>query len=69
MQGNKISNRRKELGLTQTDLANAAGVPMRAIQKYENGETKVKNMTLEYAIRLADALSIDPRELLDDNTI
>lgn len=69
MQGNKISSRRKELGLTQTYLANAARVPMRAIQKYENGETKVKNMTLEYAIRLADALGVEPRELLDDNTI
>lgn len=69
MQGNKISNRRKELGLTQTDLANAARVPMRAIQKYENGETKVKNMTLEYAIRLTDALGVEPRELLDDNII
>lgn len=55
---------RKLQGLTQAGLAKAADIPLRAIQKYESGECAINNMTLDKAIRLADALSVEPRDLL-----
>ena len=55
---------RKLQGLTQAGLAKAADIPLRAIQKYESGECAIKNMTLDKAIRLADALGVEPRDLL-----
>lgn len=36
--GEIVKARRKELGLTQTDLAQAAGVNRRSVRRLENGE-------------------------------
>lgn len=63
MKGN-LAALRKAKGLTQAGLAKEAGIPLRAIQKYEGGECALKNITLEKAVRLADALDIEPRDLL-----
>lgn len=59
-----LSDYRKAKGLTQAGLAKAADIPLRALQKYEGGECSLKNMTLDKAVRLADALDIEPRDLL-----
>ena len=59
-----LADYRKAKGLTQAGLAEATGIPLRTIQKYEGGEYAVKNMTLAFAVKIADALGIDPRELL-----
>ena len=62
----KLSEYRKAKGMTQAGLAKASGVPLRAIQKYEGGECEPENMTLGRAVRLADALGIEPRDLRDE---
>lgn len=59
-----LATLRKTRGMTQTELAKAVGIPLRALQKYESGECALKNMTLDKAVRLADTLGIDPRDLL-----
>ena len=51
--GQQIKLRRKELGMTQKDLAKKIGRHFSIINKIETGETSV---TLEYAVTFAKAL-------------
>lgn len=55
---NIITKRRKELQYTQAELAEISGIPLRTIQKYENGENSIENMTLKTAAAVAKALAI-----------
>lgn len=50
--------------MTQTQLADAAGMPYRTIQKYETGEADPENMTIATARKLAKALRVTIDELL-----
>lgn len=59
-----IKDRRKELGITQQELANMSGVNIRQIQRFENETSKLENITLINAKRLADALGISMEDLL-----
>jgi len=62
---NQLAYLRTEAHLSQSALAKSSGVNIRQIQRIENGEGKMENVTLKNAIALADALSIqDLRELL-----
>ena len=61
--GEKIRNRRLEMGLTMEDLGRAIGVQRSAINKYEKGLVEIKSKTLT---AIANALSISPVLLLDD---
>lgn len=54
--GHVIRNRRKELGLTQTQLAQLSGVGLRFISELERGKESVR---LGYAIKIASNLGID----------
>ena len=61
--GNRIRQRRKELGMTQEKLASAVYVTPQAISQWENGKT-VPDI---YKIRLiADALKMNRADLIDD---
>ena len=55
---------RKSKGITQDDLSEKSGVPKMTISKIERGVTKMENLTLINALKIADALEIDVRELL-----
>lgn len=55
---NHIKTYRKKQGLTQTDLANLAGLNIRQIQKIENGEAKTENITLKTMQAIAQALNV-----------
>lgn len=55
---------RKAAGLTQAQLAAAAGINIRQIQKLEAGEIRLGNLTLANAAKLADALGISMEALL-----
>ena len=50
--------------LTQKELAEKSGVDIRKIQRIENEEIKLENITLGTARRLAAALGIDVGELV-----
>lgn len=55
-----IRERRTELGMSQRDLAQAAGVDMRQIRRYEAGE---QQPLFSVAVAIADALKISLAEL------
>lgn len=57
----RIAERRRELGLYQADLADAAGVSTAAVSQWERGETK--NLKLEHLFAIADALKVQARWL------
>ena len=59
-----IKDRRKELGMTQQELANMSGINIRQIQRFELETSKIENITLINAKRLADALGIQIDDLL-----
>jgi len=56
-----LKRRRRELGLTQEDVADTLGIVARQYQKIESGDT---NVTLRTLVRLAVALQTDLRDLL-----
>lgn len=61
---NRIKTYRKKQGLTQTDLANRAGLNIRQIQKIENGEVKTENITLKTMKTIAQALNAKIDDLI-----
>lgn len=61
---NHIKIYRKKQGLTQTDLANLAGLNIRQIQKIENGEVKTENITLKTMQAIAQALNVKIDDLI-----
>src|SRR5438067_11396652 len=58
--GEIIRRRRTNLGLSQSELAEAAGVHLRQIRRYESGEQQA---VLPVAGRLANALGVTVNEL------
>lgn len=61
---NYIKTYRKKQGLTQTDLANRAGLNIRQIQKIENGEAQTENVTLKTMQAIAQALNVKIDDLI-----
>ena len=62
--GNRIQQRRKELGLSRADLAKKLGVTVSAISNYEGGISFPMEPVL---LQLFDALETDPNSLLRDS--
>lgn len=61
---NYVKTYRKKQGLTQTDLANRAGLNIRQIQKIENGEVRTENITLKTMQAIAQALRVKIDDLI-----
>lgn len=61
---NHVKTYRKKQGLTQTDLANRAGLNIRQIQKIENEEVKTENTTLKTLQAIAQALNAKIDDLI-----
>lgn len=59
-----LKDLRLDRGMTQSQLATAAGVNIRQIQKMESGEIQPENITLGTALRLAKALGVEPDDLI-----
>jgi transcriptional regulator with XRE-family HTH domain len=53
--GARIRARRRQLGLSQTELANALGVSFQQVQKYERGVNRVSGSTLVAAATALEA--------------
>ncbi|RZJ17653.1 MAG: XRE family transcriptional regulator [Brevundimonas sp.] len=60
--GQKVRALRKAKGLSQEALAHEAGMAMRYLAGIERGE---ENPTLAFLVRIADALGVEPKELLE----
>ena len=59
--GNKLLSIRKLAGLTQSEVAERAGLSMRTYADIERG---CVNMRVETALRICEALNITPDEIL-----
>ena len=60
----KIARLRCDRGLTQAALAEGAGMNIRKIQKLESGEQRIETVSLAAALRSADFLGVQPRDLI-----
>lgn len=60
----KLTYYRVKAGMTQMQLSEASGVNSRQIQRVEIGEAQAGNLTAKNLIALADALDVDPRQLI-----
>ena len=61
--GARLRGRRKQLGMTQSNLAEALGVTFQQVQKYERGANRVSASTL---YELAGALGVDIGYFFED---
>lgn len=61
---NHVKTYRKKQGMTQTDLANRAGLNIRQIQKIENDEVQTENVTLKTMQAIAQALNAKIDDLI-----
>lgn len=62
--GNKLFAFRKRMGMTQSEVAEAAGLSDRTYADIERGTV---NMRIETILRICDALHITPNEILTEN--
>lgn len=60
----KFRERRIEMGLSQTDLARASGLPLRTVQDFEAGKREPRLSTL---MKLGRALNVRPMDLWGGN--
>ncbi len=60
----KLEWTRRANGMGQGELATASGVNVRQIQRVELGEAEAGNLTAKNLLAIADALGVDPRELI-----
>lgn len=64
--GNKLLAVRKRMGLTQTEVAEAAGLSDRTYADIERGSV---NMRIETILRICNALHITPDEVLTEESL
>ena len=62
--GQRLRSRRKDLGMSQGELAKALGVSLSAVSNYENG---LNTMREDVLLRLFKVLDIDPNYLSQDS--
>ena len=57
-----LKARRKELGMSQTEVALNAGIQIQQYQKFEYGERKLSNSSMVLGLRIFAVLELDPYE-------
>ena len=62
--GERLRERRKELGISQTQLARSLGVSISAVSNYESGQNAMRE---EILLRLFRVLDVDPNFLYQDS--
>jgi transcriptional regulator with XRE-family HTH domain len=60
-----LQERRKGAGLSQSQLAKSAGLPVSAIQQYERGYRDINGMGIKRAAALAAALGCRIEDLIE----
>ena len=64
--GARIRIRRRWLGFSQTQLANALGITFQQVQKYERGTNRISSSAL---VLIARVLDVSPHELLGSDGV
>ena len=62
-----MKKRRNEMGFTQGDVAEEAGITLQQYQNFEYGRRKIANCSTILALRICAALELDPYELVFEN--
>ena len=62
-----MKKRRTEMGYTQTDVAEEAGISLQQYQNFEYGKRKIANCSTIMALRICAVLELDPYELVFEN--
>lgn len=60
-----LQERRKAAGLSQSELARKAEVPVRTIQHFEQGTMDINKAAVVTVLRLAEALGCEIQDLLE----
>lgn len=60
----KLELTRRAAGLSQQQLSEISGVNVRQIRRVELGESTAGNLTASNLLAIADALGVDPHELV-----
>lgn len=60
-----LKHLRKTLGITQRELAEQSGVPLRTLQQYEQRQKDINKAQAEYLIALSKVLSCPPEALIE----
>jgi DNA-binding transcriptional regulator YiaG len=61
----KLKQLRQRAGLSQSELAEQSGVPVRTIQQYEQRQKSINKAQAEYLIMLANALHCNAEDLIE----
>lgn len=61
----KLKALRLAKGLTQKEVAEKSGMPLRAYQHYEQGTTRLGGMAVDRAVQLAKVLGVTIEELIE----
>lgn len=61
----KLKALRQRSGLSQRELAEQSGVPLRTIQQYEQRQKSINKAQAEYLLMLARTLCCDMEDLLE----
>lgn len=61
---NKLQELRRAAGLSQSQLAEKSGVPVRTLQKYETGEVDLGKASAYTVMKLAAAVGCSVEEML-----
>lgn len=65
----KLQEIRKAKNLSQSQLANLSGVPLKTLQKYEIGDRNIDNADISNVCDLAMALNVKFYELLESDEL
>lgn len=63
---NKLQAARQKAGLSQTQLADRAGINLSSLQKYERDAKDINSAKLKTLLKLCRALSCSLEDILDD---
>lgn len=63
----KLQAARKAAGMSQSQLANAAGISVRILQDYERGGRDLNGAKLVTILKLCNALGCSLRDILSDS--
>ena len=62
----KLQNARKTAGMSQSQLARAAGISVRVLQDYERGARDISGAKLATLLKLCNALHCELRDIIAD---
>ncbi len=65
----KLQEKRKQQGLSQSQLAKKSGVKIRVLQSYEQGKANINTAKLKTLLQLAHALDCSVSDILDDEVL